>query len=71
MRIVAELVPARREQTVELAEPSTGLDLLRALGLAPDGHILVRHDLPIPADESLTEGDRVRVVAVASGGSSP
>ena len=41
MRIVAELVPARREQSVELGPQSTGLDLLRALGLAPDAHLLV------------------------------
>ena len=68
MRIVAELVPTRREQSVELGPQSTGLDLLRALGLAPDAHLLVRRDLPIPVDESLAEGDRVRVVAVASGG---
>jgi len=68
MRIVAELVPARREQSVELGPQSTGLDLLHALGLAPDAHLLVRRDLPIPVDESLAQGDRIRVVTVASGG---
>jgi sulfur carrier protein ThiS len=68
MRIVAEIVPARREEQIELASNATGLDLLRTLRLAPDAHILVRHDIPITTDEPLANGDRVRVVAVVSGG---
>ena len=69
MRVTAEILPARREEHVELGEKATGLDLLRMLRLAPDAHILVRQDVPIPADEQLAEGDRIRVVAVVSGGS--
>ena len=69
MRIIAEIVPARREEHVELGSNATGLDLLRTLRLAPDAHILVRQDVPIAVDEGLADGDRVRVVAVVSGGS--
>jgi len=69
MRIIAEILPGRREEPVELNPEATGMDLLRALRLAPDAHILLRHDVPIAADEHLSEGDQIRVVAVVSGGS--
>jgi len=69
MRIVAEILPARQEHEVQLGEKSTGSDLLRALKLAPDAHILVRGDVPIAIDERLVDGDRIRVLAVVSGGS--
>jgi len=69
MRILAEILPARQEQEVKLGESATGSDLLRALRLAPDAHILVRGDGPIAIDERLVDGDHIRVLAVVSGGS--
>jgi len=68
MRITAEILPTRREEILELGPSSTGLDLLRALRLAPDAHILVRRDVPIAADEPLSDGERIRVVGIVSGG---
>jgi sulfur carrier protein ThiS len=69
MRITAEILPGRREESVELGSAAKGLDLLRALRLAPDAHILIRGDAPIPADAALQEGERIRVIGVVSGGS--
>lgn len=68
MRVTAEILPTRREEQMDLGPSPTGLDLLRALGLAPDAHILVRRDIPIAADEPLVDGDRIRVVGIVSGG---
>ena len=68
MRVTAEILPTRREEHMELGPSPTGLDLLRALGLAPDAHILVRRDVPIAADEPLVDGERIRVVGIVSGG---
>ncbi|HWM52022.1 MAG TPA: thiamine biosynthesis protein ThiS [Thermoplasmata archaeon] len=68
MRVTAELLPGRREESVELGPTARGVDLLRALRLAPDAHILIRGDGPIPADESLRDGERIRVIGVVSGG---
>lgn len=70
MRIIAEVLPSRRQEEFDLGPAATGLDLLRALDLAPDAHLLVRGDIPIPVDASLAEGDRIRVLAVVSGGAS-
>ncbi len=69
MRVIADLVQAHRLQQVELAPPATAMDLLRQLGLAPDAHILLRGDRPIPVDEPLTDGERLIILAVVSGGS--
>lgn len=42
--------------------------LLESLGRYPDGHIVIRDDLPIPLTENLLDGDRIRIIQVASGG---
>ena len=68
MQVAVEILPGHREQNLEMHERATGIDLLRTLGLAPDAHILVRGDVPIAGDDVLVNGDRVRVIAVVSGG---
>ena len=68
MHITAEIHPGRKEESVELGSGARGLDLLRALRLAPDAHILIRGEAPIPADTALQDGERIRVIGVVSGG---
>ena len=68
MRIEVELHPGRTERLIDLPPDARGLDLVKSLGLAPDVHILVRGGTPIPEDEALRDGERIRVVAVVSGG---
>lgn len=68
MHVTVELVQARRSETVSLPDSATGIDLLRRLNLAPDAHLLLREERPIPVDEALLDGEHVRVLAVVSGG---
>ena len=68
MRVEVELHPAGTARSVELPPDARGLDLVRALGLAPDVHVLVRGDRPLPEDEPLRDGEKVRVIGVVSGG---
>jgi len=68
VQVVAELVPRRTEVAVALESDATGEDLLKALRLPPDAHPLVRGDIPIPIDEPLRDGERIRVIGVVSGG---
>jgi len=68
LKVLAERFPGHEEQSVELPDEATGMDLLRALHLAPDAHIIARGDDPIPNDEPLADGERILVIAVASGG---
>jgi sulfur carrier protein ThiS len=41
---------------------------MRALGLYPDAWVPVRGDTPVPVDEELKDGDRLKLVAAVSGG---
>ena len=68
MRVTADLVQSHRVEDIELAQGATGADLLEALGLAPDAHILLRGDRPIPMDEPLEDGERLVVLSAVSGG---
>ncbi len=68
MLVTVETMPARRQQTCELPNGATGFDLLKILHFAPDAHLLVRDEIPLPLDEPLKDGERVRVIAVVSGG---
>ncbi len=71
MLITVELVQARKEESIELPMAATGFDLFRRLGLAPDAHLLVRGDTPIPLDEPLVDAERLQIFTVVSGGSNP
>ncbi len=68
MIVTVDLFSARRVETVEVPLNSTGLGLLRALKLAPDAHLVVRGDRPLPLDEPLEDGERLTVLSVVSGG---
>jgi len=68
MRVAVELHPGNVRKAVELPSAATGFDLVRTLGLAPDAHVLVRGEAPIPEDEPLRDGEQIRVIAVVSGG---
>ncbi len=68
MRVTVELHPARETRTVDLPDGASGYDLIRSLQFAPDAHLLVRGDIPIPIDEPLHDGERLRVISVVSGG---
>ncbi len=68
MLVTAELFPARKTRAVELPEGASGYDLMKRLELAPDVHVLLRDSVPIAIDETLRDGERVRVISVVSGG---
>ncbi len=69
MHLTVELIQARRTESVTLPTGATGLDLLRQLHLAPDAHLVIRDDSPIPVDEPLVDGERLRILSAISGGS--
>lgn len=68
MHVEVHLHPIGGHRDLDLPSQAQGLDLLTTLKLAPDAHILVRGETPIPEDEVLQDGDRIRVIAVVSGG---
>ena len=56
------------EKELEMADGSTGMELLKKLNLPPDVHILVRDKIPIPLDEKLLNGESIKIISVVSGG---
>ena len=69
-RLVVEIefFPSEERKTVELNWGATGIELLGALGKHLDSHILTKKGIPIPIDQRLEDGDRIRILSVASGG---
>ena len=69
MLVTIHLLPTRKEtRKVEVGEGAKVEDVVRALGLLPDGWIAVRGDIPLPLDEPMKEGDEVKLISVVSGG---
>lgn len=63
------LLPQKNNiQEVEMAEGTTGQDLLVKLELAFDAHIITRGDEPISIDEELKDNDDIGIIKVVSGG---
>lgn len=59
---------AEKERTLELAEGARADDAPRAIGVRPELVLVFRGERPLPADEPLAEGDRIRILRVVSGG---
>lgn len=57
-----------KERELDLPAAATADDAPRALGIRPELVIVFRDDRPLPADEPLAEGDRIRILRVVSGG---
>jgi sulfur carrier protein ThiS len=55
-------------ERIEVPDGSSPMDVLAALSLLPDAHIILRDGIPIPIDERLSDGDSLRLIKVASGG---
>lgn len=69
MRVKVRLLPTqKRTRTVELGSRATVEDAIRALGLYPDAWIPVKGDTPVPLDETLSDGDSLKLISVVSGG---
>ena len=57
-----------KERVLELAEGARADDAPRALGIRPELVLVFRDARPLPADEPLVDGDRIRILRVVSGG---
>lgn len=57
-----------KERELVLREGALADDAPRALGIRPELVLVFRDDRPLPANEPLRDGDRVRILRVVSGG---
>jgi len=69
MKVKVKLMPkGKKFDDVNIKSGANGLELLRKLNLAPDAHIITRKGSPIPLDEKLSQGDKIDIIQVISGG---
>jgi sulfur carrier protein ThiS len=68
--VVIEVVRAGRSATHRIPFPAGGRvrDAVRAVGLAPEGAVVLVDDRPVPMDEPIPRGGRLLVVPTFSGG---
>jgi len=68
MKLHVELLHSGERRIMKFPDEASGFDVVDALDLKPDAYLLVRDGQPIPMDEVLRNGDRVKLIKVASGG---
>ena len=54
--------------TISLPEGAKVLDVLEQLKLFADSHIVIRGKTPVPLNAEVVDGDKLKVLRVASGG---
>lgn len=68
MKLHVELLPSGKRKIMKFPDKANGFDVVDALDLKPDAYLLIRNGQPIPMDELLNSGDRIKLIKVASGG---
>ncbi|MCD6461340.1 MAG: MoaD/ThiS family protein [Thermoplasmata archaeon] len=56
------------EKELDLGEGATVLDAMKTLGVPPDVTIALMGGRPVPEDRPLSDGERLEMVTVVSGG---
>jgi len=69
MRIKVALYQEKNNSDLEIkSENATVLDVLTKLNIKPDTVIVMRDSKPIPVDDNINDGDKLKIIKVASGG---
>ena len=69
MNVTLHLLPTSREsKKVKLEKGATVEQAIRSLDLLPDAWIPIRGNEPVPLDETLKDGDVLKLISVVSGG---
>lgn len=57
-----------KEREMEFSDSLNGYELIKKIGQTPDNVIIVRNNIPIPIDEEILDGDKIKIIRVSSGG---
>ena len=69
MRIKVTLYPEKNNSDLEIkSKNATVLDVLAKLNIKPDTVIVMRGSKPVPVDDNINDGDKLKIIKVASGG---
>jgi sulfur carrier protein ThiS len=67
-KINVVVLSGSKSQEHELFDGSTVEDLLSKLDLHPDAYIVTKDSKPVPITRKLEDGERLKLIKVASGG---
>jgi len=68
MKISVTILPDNLLKEVEIKSGSKIFDLIKKIHLKPDTLIVLKDSKPIPIDDILSEGQKLTILQVASGG---
>jgi len=69
MRIEIKLYPENKTTALDFkVESATVMDVLSRLNIKPDTVVVIKDNDPIPIDEDVNDGDKLKIIKVASGG---
>ena len=69
MRIEIKLYPENKTTALDFkVESATVMDVLSRLNIKPDTVVVIKDNDPIPIDEDVKDGDKLKIIKVASGG---
>jgi len=69
MRIEIKLYPENKTIALDFkVESATVMDVLSRLNIKPDTVVVIKDNDPIPIDEGVKDGDKLKIIKVASGG---
>jgi len=69
MRIEIKLYPENKTTALDFkVENATVMDVLSRLNIKPDTVVVIKDNDPIPIDEDVNDGDKLKIIKVASGG---
>ncbi len=68
MNITVKLSRNNETKKIQIENGSKAEDVLKKINLKPDTVIVMCDNKPIPIDEELTEGQKLAILQVSSGG---
>jgi len=68
VKITIELSRSKETREIDLKKGSTVKEVLKKINIKPDTIIVIRKDEPIPIDEELINGERLKILEISSSG---
>ena len=68
MKLTVTVEPGDKNHKIDVQKNKSVSDIIQKLDMKPDGVIVLRNNIPIPIDESITTEDPLKIIRVASGG---
>ena len=66
--MIIHVTAGEKKHDLDIPEKATPFSVITALGMYPDGVLVLRDGNVIPEDKQLSAGDCIEIIRIASGG---